>query len=108
MLALVAFTSCDDPGVSYKKLTGNEMNLPEELKGLEVYTVSLGGGNYVRVAVLNNQVNSLTYPVGKTTQNVILLREPYTKSEDIVGYTQRAIVGDVVVENDELIIIRKK
>jgi hypothetical protein len=97
MLMLVM--SCAEPGTSFQRLTGNEMNLPPELKGLEIYYVSTGKGNYVNVAVLKNQVNSLTYPVGKITESVIMLNSPTSA---------RLIEGEVLVENDELIVIRKK
>lgn len=68
--------SCElmpEPGITEVRLTGNENDLPPELKGLKVYSVRLPDWDWVRVAVLNNDVNSLTYRQGKATQNVIII-----------------------------------
>jgi hypothetical protein len=93
--------SCDDPGVTYNKLQGNEANLPDELKGLKVYAVSTGNGDYVKVAVLNGEVNSSTYMVGKTHQTTIVVRKDH--------YDERQIeVKEILMENDSLMLIRKK
>ena len=89
--------SCTPAGVTRQNLNGNESTLPPELKGLKVYTVDLGGLEYVRVAILNNDVNSLTYYQGKTTQSVI-----------IITPDNRVIKADEIIsETDEIIVIRK-
>ncbi len=93
--------SCAEKGTTRQKLNGNEATLPDELKGLKVFTVATGGGNYVKVAVLNGQVNSLTYPVGKYQQTTIVLNKDC--------YNERTIEADkILFENDEMILIKKK
>lgn len=95
LVLVIVFTSCSDPGVTSKRLDGNEMNLPDELKGLKVYSVSVGGGDYVKVAILNDQINSLNYPHQKTT--LILNKEANSIIE----------VKGILMENDSIIIFRK-
>ena len=90
--------SCEDKGVTRQPLTGDETNLPPELKGLKVYTVSTGSGNYVKVGILNNQAISTTYKSGKHQQSVILVNKE----------TPRTInVESVISENDSIIVIKK-
>ena len=90
--------SCEDKGVTKQWLSGDESTLPQELKGLKVYTVSTGSGNYVKVAVLNNQAISTTYKSGKHQQSVILVNKE----------TPRTInVESVISENDSIIVIKK-
>ena len=92
------FTSCEDKGITRQTLTGDESNLPAELKGLKVYTVSTGEGSYVKVAVINNQAISTTYQSGKHQQSVILVNKE----------TERTInVESVISENDSIIVIKK-
>ena len=90
--------SCEDAGVTKNKLSGNEENLPEELKGLKVYSVSIGDGNFVKVAILNENVNSITYPVGKTLQSTIIVNKKDNKLIE---------VKEILIENDSLIVCRK-
>jgi hypothetical protein len=99
LLSLLTFSSCEDPGVSNLRLTGFETNLPDELKGLKVYNVSTGSGTWVKVAVLNDKINSTTYTVGKTTETVIYLKKP-TKDSLIK-------ISQIVMENDSMILCRK-
>jgi hypothetical protein len=101
LLALIlalTLLSCEDKGVTRQTLTGDESNLPAELKGLKVYTVSTGEGNYVKVAVLNHQAISTTYQSGKHQQSVILVNKE----------TERTInVESIISENDSIIVIKK-
>jgi len=93
-ILLLTLTSCEDKGVTQQRLTGDESNLPDELKGLKVYRVSCGLGEYVKVAVLNNQVISTT---GKTTQSILINKE-----------TPRTImVESIISENDSIVVIKK-
>lgn len=93
--------SCSDAGTTQQRLNGDESTLPEELKGLKVYTVSTGGISEVKVAVLNGQVNSATYMVGKVEETTIVVN----KGE----YNERTIyVKEILSENDSIIVIRKK
>jgi hypothetical protein len=98
LILLLTLTSCEDKGLTRQTLTGNESNLPAELKGLKIYTVSTGSGNYVKVAVINNQAISTTYKSGKHQQSVILVNKE----------TERTInVESIISENDSIIVIKK-
>jgi hypothetical protein len=97
--ALFLLFGCEDPGVTSKRLTGAEDNLPFELRGLKVYSVSLGEGDWVKVAVLNGQPNSLTYAVGKTTETTIIVNQN--------NRSERVIHGSIISENDSIIVIKK-
>ena len=101
MLLMAVTLSCEDPGVTTRSLVGDEKELPEELKGLKVYSVSCGEGEYVKVAILNGELNSLTYSEGKTTETIIVVN----KGE----YTERTIYGrEILSETKDIIVIRKK
>lgn len=92
------FSSCDKAGVTSKFLYGDEQDLPEELKGLKVYSVSTGGGTYIKVAILNGDLNSTTYVEGKTTETTIILNKQNGK---------QIKVSQILVENDSIILCRK-
>jgi hypothetical protein len=101
LLVLIGLTmfSCDDPGVAYSRLNGDEQNLPEELRGLKVYSVSLGEGNFIKVAVLGNQTSS-TYQVGKVQETTVVVNKDH--------FNERVIVAkEIIMENDSLILIHK-
>ncbi len=104
LLVLATLVVSCEKGRTTQRLNGNEPGLPPELKGLKVYTVTTGALGEVKVAVLNNQVNSLTYAVGKTTENVIIIN-----STDSYGSSQpRTIMAkEVLFENSEIIIVKK-
>jgi hypothetical protein len=74
VIGIIILISCAGKGTTTEKLSGDEANLPEELKGLKVYKVSTGNGKYVNVAILNSTVNSFTYPVGKHTESTIMVK----------------------------------
>jgi hypothetical protein len=98
LILLLTLTSCEDKGLTRQTLTGDESTLPAELKGLKVYRVSCGEGDYVKVAVLNNQAISTTYKSGKHQQSVILVNKE----------TERTInVESIISENDSIIVIKK-
>lgn len=100
LLVVGLLLSCEAPGVATQELSGGESTLPEELKGLKVYSVSVGEGSYVKVAVLNNTVNSLDYSKGKTRESVIIVEN--------FGYDRREIkIKEIVMENDSMIVARK-
>jgi hypothetical protein len=100
-LVLVIVTSCDPAGETTQYLTGEEQTLPDELKGLKVYTVSIGNGNYVKVAVLNGQTNSSTYNVGKTQHTTIVVNKD--------RYNERVIEAEEILsETDDIVVIKKK
>ena len=95
---LLGLSSCEDPGISRLSLTGIEESLPDDLKGLKIYQVSTGQGNYVNVAVLNNRVNSTTYQVGKTQESTIIVNQNTGKA---------IIVSEILVENDSIVVAKK-
>lgn len=101
LFLLIGVTSCSETGETKQKLFGNEQNLPNELKGLKVYKVYTDeSGNYVKVGVLENKINSLTYPVGKTQQTTIVIN-PNTNKERII------IAKEILSETNEIILIKK-
>ena len=89
--------SCQQPGTT-SMLLNDHTNLPNELKGLKIYEVSVGNGRYVKVAVLNNTLNSLSYIDGKVDKSVMLVNK---ESNKVVS------VSAVLMENDSLIICKK-
>lgn len=97
---ILVFTSCEDAGVTHLRLNGDVNNLPPELKDLKVYSVSLGGGDWVKVGIINNNVNSMTYAVGKTIESVIIINN---------GSTAKRVINakQIISENDSIIVIRK-
>jgi hypothetical protein len=101
LLALIAITlnSCFEAGTTSTTLTGNEQNLPEELKGLKIYTVSTGDLSSVKVGVIDNaKTTSLTYSEGKYQESFILVEKN----------TGRTIpIGEIISENDSIIVCKK-
>jgi len=99
----LGFFSCENPGTTKQRLSGDESALPAELKGLKVYSVYLPGPDggkgsaAVLVAVLDNQVNSVTYRQGKSQATTIM-----------VNGTSRQISVEILSENDSIIVARKK
>lgn len=98
LVSCCLFISCDDAGTTSKKLNGDEQSLPDELKGLKIYSVSTGGGNYVEVAVLDGKVNSTTYQVGKIQETTVIVNKQNGKLIE---------VSQILVENDSVIVCRK-
>jgi hypothetical protein len=101
MLLVIAITlsSCREAGTTSVRLQGNEQNLPEELKGLKIYTVSTGDLSSVKVGVIDNaKTTSLTYSEGKSQESFILVEKN----------TGRTIpIGEIISENDSIIICKK-
>lgn len=98
LIVSILLTSCQERGKTSVYLSGNENTLPNELKGLKVYNVSTGTGTYVKVAILDGQVNSTTYDVGKVEESTIILNR---QNDQIIEVSQ------VIMENDSLVICRK-
>ncbi len=98
-ILIFGFASCnEDAGITTKRLNGDEQYLPEELKGLKIYSVALDQGGYVKVAVLDNKINSTTYRVRKADESVIILNRQTNKLIE---------VKEILVENDSIIVCRK-
>jgi hypothetical protein len=72
-------------------------DLPKELNGLRIYDVPYGNGSLIKVAVLNNEVNSLIYKEGKHSSNVIIVKNK----------SRMCNVSQIIFENDSIIIARK-
>lgn len=87
--------SCDPAGTSKIRVTGNESELPTELKGLKIYSVSCGGGDHIKVAILNNAAIGTSYREGKHTENVAIVNDSAYSDEH------------VIFENDTIKIVRK-
>jgi hypothetical protein len=100
-IVVMMFASCEDGGTTRVSLSGDEHLLPPELKGLKVYSVATSNGSYVRVAILNGEVNSVTEHVNKHDQTTILLNKQQSPSKVIE-------VRDIFMENDSMILCKKK
>ena len=89
-------------GETKQSLTGNETNLPDELRGLKVYTINTNTtGGYVKVAILGDKINSVTAPHGKTVFTTIIV--------DKSGDTDRTILCDEIIsETEDIVVVRKK
>lgn len=94
----ILFFSCETPGTSELRLTGKEESLPNELKGLKVYLVSTGEGGYVKVAVLNHKINSLTYADGDSEESTLLINSIEN---------HKIKISKILFQNDSLIICKK-
>lgn len=100
---LLWFFTCSAPGTTETILDGEvNANLPEELKGLKVYQVSLGDGVDIKVAILKGKMNSIQYRSGKYPKDIIVFEDSWDSSE------KREIpVKKIVMENDSIIVAEK-
>ncbi len=98
LLCVFIMSGCASAGETEQQLNGNEQGIPDELKGIKIYWVSTGNGSGVKVAVLNNKINSTTYSVGKTEESTIIIDK--TSNRQIT-------VSQVLSENDSVIVCRK-
>lgn len=101
IFAMFLFAGCYEKGKTYEQLSGFEEALPPELKGLKVYSVKISDWEGdIKVAVLDDQINSIKYTVGKFSEAVLILNSKNNK---------RVIeVKDIISENDSIMVIRKK
>ena len=98
MLVAVLFVGCENAGTSRQQLSGNESELPEELRGLKIYRVATEGGGSVKVAILNGNVNSTTYQQGKVKNSTIIVNKQNGKLIE---------VKEILIENDSVLVCRK-
>jgi hypothetical protein len=91
LILCLSFISCQEVGNTSNVLTGQEQSLPNELKGLKIYNVSLGKGDYVKVAILDNNVISLTET--DETKSLLILNKIKVK--------------EILFENDSIIVYKK-
>lgn len=98
LLCVVCLSCGEQAGVIKLRLKSNEDDLPQELKGLKIYSVSVGDGVYVKVAVLDNKANSTTYPVGKFQESLIVVDNSTSK---------QIKVSQILSETDSIIVCRK-
>ena len=106
-LAVIAvLTACSQPGEHTQKLTGAEKTLPDELKGLKVYSVAVGELTSVYVGVLEGKTStSTTWTVndGETTHNETFI---LLTANDTVN--SRTVKGSILSETDSIIVIQKR
>jgi len=70
------------------------------LKNLVIYNIFGSDGGTVKVAVLNNNLNSLTYRNRKTSQTTLLINNN--------GSDEKIIrIKSIISENDSIIVARK-
>lgn len=96
ILIVVIAGGCSQPGATEQKVLNSEL-LPRELKGLKIYRVTVDNLGYSYVAVLNNDVNSVTYREGKVTKTMLMVNQTGTTIP----------VEQILMENDSMIICRK-
>lgn len=98
LLSLI-FVSCYDPGTTEIRVHGNEVGLPEELKGLKIYSVS-DGYSKIKVAVFEGRVVGTNYKSGKHRHNSVNV---YEENESTRSFSTE----DIIIENDSIVVIRK-
>lgn len=89
-IATVLLGSCVKKGEVTPYLVGTE-NLPDDLKGLKVYSVGVSDGNSIFVAVLDGKVNSVTTK-GKHPETTIMIDVAKEK---------------IIYETDSVILLKK-
>lgn len=100
-LVSVVTISCSDPGTTEIRVHGNEPALPEELKGLKIYSVSDGHGSKIKVAVFKGQVVGEKYRNGKYSYDAVNI---YKQDGSVSrGYPE----SNILLENDSILILRK-
>lgn len=102
ILLLFIVASCNEAGNTSQSLNGNEANLPEELKGMKVYTVATGNLSTIEVAVLNDKIIGESYPQGKTQEHVLLIHSDETRRIRTIN------VSEIVSETDSIIVCKKE
>lgn len=100
-IVVTTFICCITPGQTTQSLTGNEQNLPEELKGLKVYTVAVSEASTMKIAVLKNQVIATQEVNGKDVNDVVIINEGTSGNKRVIE------VSEIVSENDDIIVCRK-
>lgn len=100
---LLLFFTCSEKGTTEIVLNGEaSTNLPEDLKGLKIYNVSLGDGVSIKVATLKGKMNSIQYKNNKSSEDVIIFEDSWDNSE------KREIpVKKIIMENNSIIVAEK-
>lgn len=99
-LALFMF-SCSNGGRTYSSLEGNEDYLPDELKGLKVYEVRTNDGNFIKVAILNNNVNSINSYNSSMKRHESTIMITSREDKKIIE------VSKILLENDSIVVCKK-
>src|ERR1035437_4387076 len=95
ILLITILFSCDgEKGKTTQTLNGDEQGLPDELKGMKLYYVSLGNnGSGIYVAKLpNNAINAVSYLQGKTQITTIIINNRTIVAKEIIAETADIIV----------------
>jgi len=95
---VLILSSCTPKGVAIQRTNGNEKTLPDELKGLKVYDVSIGEGDYIKVALMNGKSNSTRYMVGKIHETTIIINS---------GEKRLINAKEIISETDSILVIKK-
>ena len=103
IILLGALLSCGAPGDSELILSDGiaQGKLPEELKGLKIYSVCIRDGQDVKIAVLDGKISTLSDFSGKTEKHTITL----TKVEAVDNYS--IPIKEIISETDSIIVARK-
>lgn len=103
LLSIASFLliSCSDPGTTDIRVHGNEPALPDELKGLKIYSVSDGYGSRIKVAVFKGQVVGEEYRSGKYSYDAVNI---YKQDGSV---SRKYPESNIIIENDSILVIRK-
>lgn len=102
LLFILILSSCENPGTT-KKFEGFDGKTiqPCVIDGdtIDLYKYYYLEGNSIWIAKFRNgkEISSLNYSVGKSNESVILIN----------GNAFRRITGDIICENDSIIVIRR-
>src|ERR1035437_463875 len=95
ILLMIFLFSCDDEkGTTIQSLNGDEQGLPDDLKGMKLYYVSMGNnGSGIYVAKLpNNTINAVSFLQGKTQITTIIINNRTIVAKEIISETADIIV----------------
>ena len=93
--------SCSNGGRVYSASEGDENYLPNELKGLKVYEVRTNDGNYIKVAILNNNVNSINSYNSSIKRHESTIMITSREDKKIIE------VSKILLENDSIVVCKK-
>jgi len=90
-ILLLSLISCNDSGVSKIPLSGNEENVPEEIKGIKVFKVALSDGDFIKVVVLENDLDKSISTKSSNKNTILIAKKKYK----------------IISENDSILVLKK-
>ena len=99
LVIVISMFSCGKAG-DIRKYYVDDSKLPIELQGLKVYTVCYADEQWIRIAVLNDKINSISHDEGTNNRTTV--------TTVVVSSSNRIInAREIISENDSIIVIRK-